>query len=263
MDWLASRPGWVLLVGCMAAAIVAVGAGRALAPLMIPGREHDGIRPVAGPLMPALGATFAVLAAITLSSEAGYLKSAQDIVSAEAAGASRLAWAATSPGIDRDRIQAALLDYLQATRTGEWRGDAAASGEDAATNAAIVDLERAVRTEAARSEIGTPASTELLTSLDAVTAGGRARLAAAARQLPGLYLVTLVVSGLALVANAGALAAGVHRRFTVLLAGLTIVVALSLALLFAITAPWRGPLIVSGAPIDQVSRDLRTGFFTG
>jgi hypothetical protein len=253
----------VLVVVCLAASVLAVLAGRTLVALVIPGHEHEGIRPVAGPLMPALGATFAVLAAITLSMEAGYLKSAQDIVSAEAAGASRLAWAATSAGVDRARIQSPLLTYLEATRAAEWRGDGAASGDDAATNAAIVALERAVRTEAARGDIGAPASTELLLSLDAVTGGRRARLAAADRQLPPLYLITLVVSGLALVVNAGALAAGAHRRLTVLLGGLTIVVALSLALLFAITAPWRGPMIVSGVPLDQVSRDLRTGFFSG
>jgi len=263
VDWLASRPEWVLLLACVAAAILAVVAGRTLSPLLIPAHEHGSIRQVAGPLMPALGATFAVLAAITLSMEAGYLKSAQDIVSAEAAGASRLAWAATSPGVDGDRIQSALLAYLQATRTDEWRGDAAANGDDAATNAAIVALERAVRTEATRTGIGTPASSELLTSLDAVTTGRRARLAAAARQLPALYVITLVVSGLALVVNAGALAARTHRGFAVLLGGLTLVVALSLALLFSLTAPWRGPLVVSGAPLDQVSRDLRTGFFSG
>jgi hypothetical protein len=263
VDWLASLPAGVLLLGCLAATAVAVIVGRALSPLTIPGHQHGEIRQIAGPLMPALGATFAVLAAITLSSEAGYLKSAQDIVSAEAAGASRLAWAATAPGVDGDRIQADLLAYLEASRTFEWRGDAAQHGDDRATNAAIVALERSVRRQAARPEIGTPASTELLASLDAITGARRARLAAAARELPALYVVTLVVSGLALIANAGALSAGVSRRFTLLLAGLTVVVALSLALLFSVTAPWRGPLIVSGAPIDQVARDLRTGFFSG
>jgi hypothetical protein len=34
-----------------------------------------------------------------------------------------------------------------------------------------------------------------------------------------------------------------------------------MGLLFSLSAPWRGPLIVSGEPIDAVVRDLRAGFF--
>ena len=97
-----------------------------------------------------------------------------------------------------------------------------------------------MRDEAARDELGTPASTELLTSLDGVTAGRRARLAAADRDLPALYVITLVVSGVALIANAGALAFRSSVRTSLLVAGLACVVGLSLALLFAIAAPWDG-----------------------
>ena len=57
---------------------------------------------IAARLMPALG----VLMALTLASEAGYLKAAHDEVSAEAAAASRLAWASTSPGVDTEAIKA-------------------------------------------------------------------------------------------------------------------------------------------------------------
>jgi hypothetical protein len=39
------------------------------------------------------------------------------------------------------------------------------------------------------------------------------------------------------------------------------VVGLSLALLFAIAAPWEGGLVASGDPIDAVLRDLESGFF--
>jgi len=40
-----------------------------------------------------------------------------------------------------------------------------------------------------------------------------------------------------------------------------VVVAFSLALLFALSAPFDGPLIVSGQPIDTILRDLSSGFF--
>ena len=212
--------------------------------------------------MPALGATFAVLTALTLASEAGYLRSAQDI--GQPRGRRRL-----PPGLGGDEprrraapVQDALVDYLRATRADEWHGSDHAEAADAATTDAIATLERAVRSEAARTELGTPASTELLASLDAVTVGRRARIAAAARQLPGLYVVTLVVSGVALVANAGALAFRTSRRTSLLVVGLACVVGLSLALLLAIAAPWDGGLVATGDPIDAVVRDIDSGFFT-
>ena len=59
--------------------------------------------------MPALGATFAVLMALTLAGEAARLRSAQDIVSTEAAQASRLAWASTSTGVETAPIQCRAL----------------------------------------------------------------------------------------------------------------------------------------------------------
>ena len=110
---------------------------------------------VASPLMPALGAAFGVLIGLTLAGEAGYLKSAQDIVADEAAAASRLAWAATSPGVRSEPIHSALREYLEATRATEWRGGPAADG-DPGVASAIARLERVVRTEAARTELGTP-----------------------------------------------------------------------------------------------------------
>jgi hypothetical protein len=262
MAWLESLPPWLLLTGWLVVALLAAAAGRAIAAALVPRDELGDVRGVAGPLMPALGATFAVLTAITLSSEAGYLKSAQDIVSTEASSAARLAWAATSPPVDGEPIQAALHEYLQTTRRREWNGDRVARGDDAATAAAIARLERVVRVEAARSELGTPSSTELLAALDAVTGARRARVAAAARDLPLLYVVTLVASGLALIANAGVLVAASGRRSALLVVGLAVVVGLSLALLFSLTAPWRGGLVVSGRSIDAVIGDLQTGFFT-
>ena len=76
-----------------------------------------------------------------------------------------------------------------------------------------------------------------------------------------LYVITLVVSGMALIANAGALTYRAGRRTSLLVVGLAVVVGLSLALLFALSAPWDGPLVVSGRPIDAVTGDVGTRFF--
>ena len=134
---------------------------------LVPADEADEVSRLAAPLMPALGAAFGVLVALTLAGEAGYLRDANDIVAQEAAASSRLAWAATSPGVATAPIHAALATYLEETRADEWSGTSADTG-DPRVAAAIADLERVVRKEAANAQIGTPAATELLASLDAV-----------------------------------------------------------------------------------------------
>ena len=262
MTWLASLPAGVLVVGWLAIALAVAMASRVAVRSIVPQEERDHVHSIGASLMPALGATFAVLMALTLASEATYLRSAQDIVSTEAAQASRLAWAATSNGVETVAIQSALTEYLRATRAHEWRGAGPTERENPATARALARLERIVRTEAARAELGTPTSTELLASLDELTVGRRDRLAASSRELPVLYVVTLVASGVALIVNAGALAFRSSMRTSLLVVGLSAVIGLSLALLFALSSPWDGPLIVSGQPVDTVLRDLRVGFFS-
>ena len=146
-------------------------------------------------------------------------------------------------------------------RAHEWRSEGGVERESPSTGRAVARLERIVRTEAARAALGTPTSTELLASLDALTTARRDRLAAASRELPLLYAITLAASGVALIVNAGALTFRASLRTSLLIVGLAVVIALSLALLFALSAPWDGPLIVSGHPIDSVVHDLESGFF--
>ena len=70
-----------------------------------------------------------------------------------------------------------------------------------------------------------------------------------------------MVSGLALIANAGALVFRSSLRTSLMVVGIASVVGLSLALLFALAAPWTGPLHVSGHPLDSILADLNSGFF--
>ena len=261
MTWLTSLPAVALVVGGLALALLVAIAGRLAVRALIPAAEREGAHAVAAPLMPALGAVFALLMGLTLASEASFLAAAQGIVSNEAADATRLAWAATSPGVDSAPIQLALLGYLRATRAYEWHGSNATGGGDPATTRALANLENAVRTQAARPGLGTPTSSELLAALDALTNDRRARLAAASHQLPVLYVVVLAVSGAALIVNAAALTLRSGWRAALLVGGLSAVIGLGLALLFALGTPWRGPITVSGQPIDNVVQDLTTGYF--
>jgi hypothetical protein len=261
MVWLTSQSVAVLIVGCLtAAALVAVGS-RCIVSALVPSSQREESQAIAAPLMPALGAAFAILVALTLANEAGYLSSAQTIVSNEAADASRLAWATTTPGVQGTAIKTALRRYLVATRAHEWHGSSAANGDDTATVTTLAALEHAVRAQAIRPQLGTPTNTELLASLDALTADRRARLAAASRELPGLYVLTLAVSAIALIANASALTIRGRWRGALIISGLVVVVGLSMALLFALGTPSRGPIVVSGHPLDAVIRDLASGYF--
>jgi len=260
VDWLTSLPAGAVVALCLAISVSIAFLARVVVRAVVPVDEHANVSQIAAPLMPALGAVFGILMALTLANEAGQLRTAQDIVADEAAAASRLAWAATGPGIDSAVIHEALRGYLEDTRSDEWSGDGAAGG-DTAVGTDVAALEQAVRVEAAGSQISSSASTELLASVDALTTLRRHRVAAADHQLPLLYVVTLVASGAALIVNAGALAIRASVRATSLVLGLAIVVGMSMGLLFSLSAPWRGPLIVSGEPIDAVVGDLRAGFF--
>jgi hypothetical protein len=261
VGWLTSLPAGVLVAGWLGFGLVVAFGARLAVRTLVPACEHDQVHRVASPLMPALGAAFGVLIAVTLAGEAGYLKSAQDIVADEASAGSRLAWAATGPGVRTEPIHAALLEYLEATQATEWHGSDAEDGSPAVADA-LAQLEHVVRTEAARPELGTPTSTELLVSLDAVTTSRRERLAAAARQLPVLYVITLIAGGMALIANAAALTARTSLRVWLLVAALATVVALSLALLISLTAPWQGPLKTTPHPLKTLTQNLETAYFT-
>ena len=149
MSWLTSQSASLLVLGWLGFAIAIAVLSRWLVRVVVPLSERDQIQGIAAPLMPALGATFAVLMALTLASEAGYVRLAQDLVSTEAAQASRLAWAATSPGVEAAPIQSALTAYLVATRTYEWQEIDATEESDPATSVALATLERTVRAAAA------------------------------------------------------------------------------------------------------------------
>ena len=104
MTWLTSLPTAVLVISGLVLALLVVVGARLAVRALVPAAERDAAYTIAAPLMPALGAIFALLTGLTLASEAGFLASAQGIVSSEAADASRLAWAATNPGVDSEPI---------------------------------------------------------------------------------------------------------------------------------------------------------------
>ena len=71
MIWLTSLPAAVLVAGGVALALLVAAGARLALRALIPTAERDSAYTIAAPLMPALGATFAILMALTLASEAG------------------------------------------------------------------------------------------------------------------------------------------------------------------------------------------------
>ena len=250
---------WALTAICLAVCAAWAVGTRRLMRRALTESERTRAATIAGPLMPALGAAFALLAALSLAGTASELHATEDQVGAEAAEASRLAWSTTGPGIDTAGLQSSLLTYLQSTRVTEW--SAPDQGGDEETLRVLADLERRTRESAAASDITAPHATELLNSLDGITVARRQRLAASNHDLPVFYIFVVAVAGLALIANASALTLNDTRRLTYLSTGLVAVVGLAMALLLAIGSPFSGAFVASGDPIDQVIVDLRSGLF--
>jgi hypothetical protein len=261
MVWLTSQSVWLLVVGCLVVAIVVAFGSRYLALWILPTRDREEAHSIAAALMTAFAAAFALLTALTLANEVSSLSSAQTTVSTEAAAASALAWSSTNPGVQSATLQKALRSYLVATRTFEWHGAASANGDDSQTDNALAVLERTVRAQAARPEVGTATSTELLTNMDALTSQRRIRIADAGHSIPDFYAILVVVVGLALIVNTSIVGIRGGWRASLVTISLSIVIALSIALLFSLATPWRGAITVSGHPIDTVVADLNTNYF--
>ena len=71
MIWVTSLPAAVLVVGGLAAALLVAIGGRLAVRALIPTAERDGAYAVTAPLMPALGAVFALLMALTWPARPG------------------------------------------------------------------------------------------------------------------------------------------------------------------------------------------------
>ncbi len=71
----------------------------------------------------------------------------------------------------------------------------------------------------------------------------------------------MVVTGLALIVNTSVAGTRGGLRAALVTTSLTVVIASSVALLFALGTPWRGAIPVSGHPLNGVIKDLNSGYF--
>ena len=256
--WFADQPT-VLDVAVLGALFVAVVVVAALVGRRLP---SPATHSVAAPLMPALGAAFGVLVAITIANEAVNYRAAQDGIVAEASTGAKLAWASTGKGLDMTAIQSSLLAFVDATLVDGW--DALGRGQAGSPIARdrLADLQRVVHTQAALPGLGSAQASELLSSVDDLSRLRRTRIDVASRGLDGLYLFVVVFSGVALVVDAVLLTVGQRRVLLLVPAGLVLVVVAAVSLAIELGSPFRGGLEVSRAPLSMLATDLRTGYFS-
>jgi hypothetical protein len=260
VSWLSSRPLWVLFVVVVTGLAAVVVGTRALGRRWLRGQEEDAAA-VAGSLMPALGAAFAVMAAFGVAGAAADLRDAKADVAREASAAARLAWASSGHGSEGQQIQNDLLGYLRATTTGEWEGIDRLTPGDGSAYPSLQRVERGVRALVRDADLGSAAQSELLGALDDL--GGARRLRFTVAEPVEVAMVALLLcSALALVINAGILGLRRTDRVAAVVMTLVVVTGLSIALMIAVGAPFSGAFPADTAPLDAVADDLQEGRFT-
>jgi hypothetical protein len=251
----------VLVVASLAGFALVAFLTRLIGERLLDADRRARSREILGPLTPALAALFSVMAAFTIANEAGYLRTAENVVGAEGSAASRLAWATTSPGVDGAPIRAALSDFLVTSTRVDWSGRAETVRTPPAVARALQRLEGATRRAATAPGVSSAVAGELLTAVDGLSMARRDVVAESTRSIPIGYLLVLGITGAALVANVALLSLSASRRGLALVVGVVVVVGLSLALLIGISAPFMGPLRVGPGAIDRVINDLHDGMF--
>ncbi len=135
---------------------------------------------------------------------------------------------------------------------GEWWGT------DEARDA-LLRLEQDVRADATNQGVHPAVTLDVLDAAQGLAVARRGRLALTGHGVPAPLFLLVVVSGIVLCLNAIAVVVGIHGPVSVALAGLVVLVALDLALIVAISDPFRGPMRVVPARLHAVCADLRSG----
>ena len=258
--WLASLPtGVILLISVGGAAAFAVATTVLLHRIIRgDGREHAGL--TAAAYMTALGSLFAILTGFLLNGEYAVLRQTQNLVYEEVAAGSRLAYSTEGlPAADISLIQDALSGYFGTLGTSEWR--ALERGTPAAS-AAIPSLARLQQVVFDISSRGyTPSATAdgMQTAVADLTGIRRQRVAVSSQSTPVALFVLSLITGVALIVNAILVTLRSGRGFALVAVGIIVIVALDLAAIIGISAPFNGPFQASPDPVVQLAQELRSG----
>jgi hypothetical protein len=259
--WLASRRSGALFAMFLVWFVVWTGVAYLLLDWIVADEHQEGLATIAAPLMTSFGALFAFLTAFVITAEWNQHRDIEQTVGKEADACVRLIWASESPGCDGPGSRGRLLRYLRVVRGVEWPtlGTGGEGCEQA--HALMTDLQHHVRTMADSDSVRTSAASELTKAADAMAVTRADRLNAAGHDLPTPLFFLASISGVMLTLNSVALSLHLERGYAIVIAGLVILVALDLALLVALMAPFSGALRVHGRALARVLDELESGVY--
>jgi hypothetical protein len=221
-------------------------------------RETTGS--TAAAYMTALGSLFAILTGFLINAEFQSLRDTENLISTEAAAATRLAWSTEGlPSADVAVIQESLAEYLGALDQLEWPALNRDRPERSRADVYLSALQSDVFNIGSR-PYAPPASVEgMRAAASDMTSIRRERIARAGDTLPLGLLMLAVLAGVALVSNAIVVTLRSGRWDAVVAAGIVLIVALDLALIVGLDAPFLGPFRVSPAPIETLYHEVSAG----
>lgn len=264
MTWLTSLSVWVSFFLSMAF----VGAVSAATYVFLHRRIGSNREPAgmaAAAYMTALGSLFAILTGFLINSEYTTLRQAQTLVGREVAAASRLAWATEGlPSVDTSLIQVRLGTYLSDSEMFDWNAFASTDPRGAQVSPAFRSLQALQSTSftiASRSYVRSATANAMEESTADLTTVRRELISIASSEMPIQLFLLSVIAGFALIVNALFVALRTGGNTVYVAIGIIAVVALDLALVVGISAPFRGPFVVDRAPVKAIADEVRTGVY--
>ncbi|NQY55250.1 MAG: DUF4239 domain-containing protein [Ilumatobacteraceae bacterium] len=231
--------------------------------LVISRRDRTGMSDSAAALMPAVGVLFSFLTGFVIANQWTRSRTAENTVSAESNAGLRLALSSESLGAQGARLRGQLAAYVETVIDDEWpsMSDPATSVHHGhkATDSELRRLETLTRTAANDADTTPTTAADLLASVAAVATTRRDRLNLAGHGLPAPVFGLAFLSGVVLCLNASAFASGVDPWASIPIFGMVVLIALDLALILAISAPFTGYIRVRPDALRHLADELRAG----
>ncbi|MFM8526940.1 MAG: hypothetical protein ACKOBH_02295 [bacterium] len=268
MEFLTSLPAWILFAGSI---LFFAGLTYGVSTLLhdrFPNKKGAPYAHTAEYYNTVIGALFAFLTAFLINSAFTTVRATNEIVAAEASAANRVAWATRGlPSADVSAVQESLARYLSALETEEWPslGEPtsydldAESSEGALATPELNALQQKVFEVGSRPYVPALSAESLQAAVDDLGSERRARLAAANSVLPFSLFLLAVISGITLIVNLIVTTLRDGRKASIVSAGIVLVVALDIALILGLTAPFDGPFTVKVDPLVTLYREISDG----
>lgn len=210
--------------------------------------------------MTALGSLFAILTGFLINAEYQNLRDAETLISNESSAATRLAWSTEGlPSADVSVIQDSLNEYVSALEEYEWPAMTNGTTDRSPAFEPLGNLQSDVFNIASRPYTPDASVEGMRTATADLTSLRRERIAMSEDFLPLGLIALAVLAGFALIANAIVVTLRSGRLDLFVAAGITLIVALDLALIIGLGAPFLGPFQASSEPVSRLQTELSAG----